>query len=239
MAELNTQNFHFQEWSVSDRGTGNIFNLSLYDGRISIRIKQRERGSKPLFFKRMSFYQVQFVTRVMEKLLSGSQPETKIPIKVQSFDKQSKQWRLEWVWTIEKDSKMCYRFHITDVQSNQTYVFAIAGPQTISVGSDVPSDGDRSAAMLNDLLIWFKEARHWAPLTVLPFDPNKQRGGRGGGGYGGGGNGGWKGNGGGGGGYNRGGGNGNQNNGGGYGGGGGGGNQSTVPVNDDSDNLPF
>lgn len=226
-APMPTQDkFHYQEWTVSDRGSGNMLNLSLYDSRVTIRVKTKERGAKPLFFKRLSFYQAQFVTRVINKLLNGGQPETKIPIKIQTFDKNAKQWRLDWVWTIEKDSKMCYRMHITDVASNQTFVFAVMGPQTISVGSDVPSDGDRSAAMMSDLLLWFEGARHWAPLTTLPFDPNKRRGGNGGG-YGGGG------------GYNRGGqgGGGYQNNGGGQGGGGGYQNAPAAP--EDDGGLPF
>lgn len=227
----------FQDYVLTDKGTGNMLMFSLYDGRITLRIRSREKGAKPFFFKRLDMYSLQFITRTIDKVMTGS-PETKVPVKFSTFDKNSKQWRLEWVFTVEKDSKMCYRLHITDVASNQTHVFGIVGPQSVSVGTDILSDGDRSAAKMHDLRLWFSQAQDWAPATVLPYDPSKQRkpgfgGGNGGGNWKGGGGGYNRGNGGGGSGYNNGG-----NNGGGNSYGNGGGNNSAASQSDD-DNLPF
>jgi len=236
---------HLSDWVLKDQQTNNMLLLSCYDGRIQVKVRPAEKGAQPLINRRLSMYHTQFVTKVAQKIMAGS-PETKIPLKWQSFDKQSKQWRLDWVMTFEKDSKMCYRIHITDAQSNQTHVFNVKGRQDISVGADIMSESDRSAAMMHDLLFWIEQARRWCPAYTLPYDPNKKnqwkgKNGQGGfqrqGGYGGGG--GWK--------NNNGGGGWKNNNGGGYGGGNNGGgngggapsNPSPSPMPDDDSGLPF
>lgn len=226
----------FVDWMVKDAQANKLFSISLYDGRLIFKVRNTaDRNAQPYLNKRVTLMKSHMIEKVAEKIMAAS-PETKISVKFSDFDKNSKQWRLSWVITFEKDAKMCYRLHLTDAASSQTHVFALRGPSDVSIGSDVMSDADKSIVMMKDLISWFTSARIWAPATVRPFDPNKKPGGGSGGPNG------WKGNGGygrgggnGGGGWNRGGGNG----GGSYGGGGG---QSAATTGGDSDGdggLPF
>lgn len=226
----------FVDWMVKDNKANKMFAISLWDGRLIFNVKSTaDRQAQPLVRRRVTFLKVHMLVKVIEKIMQAS-PETKIPIKFSVFDKPSGQWKLDWVLTFEKDPKMCYRVHITDVASSQTHVFALRGPSDVSVGADVMSDADKSVIMMHDLKLWLEEARRWAPATVRPFDPSK-KGGNGGGN--------WKGNGGG---YNRGGGGnwGNRNGGGNGGGGGsfGGGNgggsaPAATTGGGEDDGLPF
>jgi uncharacterized membrane protein YgcG len=175
-------NIKFDDWTVRDNQTGNTFSIHLYDGRYMFFVRSGDRSQRGfLFNKRVNRYQMTFLRRLIEKILNAS-PETKTAAKFQSFDKMSKQNKLEWVFTIEKDSKNCFRIHLTDVGSNQTFVFAVRGQNTIVIGNDVLDEATRSAAMMADLMQWLDVAKFYLPIMKLPFDPSKARGGNGGGG---------------------------------------------------------
>lgn len=223
---------HIADWVLRDRQTNNMFILDAYNGSIQVKVRPAEKGAQMLIRRTLSLEKAPIITKVIQKIMAGS-PETKIPIKFDTFDKQSKQRRLDWVLTFEKDSKMCYRIHITDAVGGHTHVFAVKGPMDVSVGADVMSDSDRSAIKMHDLIRWIDCALMWAPAYTKPYDPTAakkpwpNKGGNGGGyqhqgGYGGGG------------GYqNRGG------SGGEYGGGNGGGAPAPAPAQDDDSGLPF
>lgn len=183
-------NLKFDDWTIRDNQTGNTFSIHLYDGRYMFFVRSGDRSQRGfLFNKRVNRYQMTFIRRLIEKIMSAS-PETKTAAKFQSFDKMSKQNKLEWVLTIEKDSKNCFRLHLTDVVSNQTFVFAVRGQNSIVIGNDVLDEATRSAAMMADLLQWLDVAKYYLPIMKLPFDPSKARGGNGGGNWNRGGNGG-------------------------------------------------
>ena len=120
--------------------------------------------------------------KIAEKIITCP-PETKLPIKFTTFDMQSKQEKLVWVMVFEKDSKMCYRIHLTDAQNGgRTYTFALNGSRSVQIGAEPMTESDRSADMLQDFADWFRLVQQWYPATIKPYDPNAQRkpGGRGG-----------------------------------------------------------
>ena len=222
-----------KDWSIRDYQANKSMTFHLYNGEVSVQIRdtanrQQQQGSnKPIFYRPLSSYKLEFLKRTIEKIISAS-PETQLPVKMSVRERPPQGERgakpverLDWVFTVEKDAKMCIKFHITDVANNQTYNFLVRGSGLITVGTEPLSDADRSSAMIRDLLNWFNTAEFWAPATIVPFNPDKQRGGNyrrgGGGGHGGGGY------------SNNGGGNQGGNNGGGNGGGG----------DSYSDDLPF
>lgn len=170
----------FPDWVVSDRQAGHMLVLGLYDGKIYVRVRgQMGRGApggsnQPLFMKKLEPRQFIMVQKAAEKVLS-SPPETKIAVKFSQFDRMSKQEKLLWVITFEKDSKMCYRLHFTDVASNQTYMFAIRGSSSTSIGSEPMSDADRSGLMIQDFIAWLRLVQFWYPATIRPYDPNAQK----------------------------------------------------------------
>ena len=228
---------HLQDWILKDRQTNNMFIMDAYNGAIQVKVRPAEKGAQVIIRRTIAIEHVPAIVKVIQKIMAGS-PETKIPLIFSSFDKQSKQSRRDWVLTFEKDSKMCYRIHITDAVGGHTHVFSVRGRNDLSIGSDVMSDSDKSAAKMHDLLGWLESARIWAPAYTQPYDPNapkKQWGNKGGngsyqrGGYG---NGGGGYNRGGNGGYNR------PNNGSSYGGNGGGA-PAPAPAAEDDTGLPF
>lgn len=231
---MTTSDIKFDDWTLKDSQTGNTLSLHLWDGRYMVFVRGADRTQKGfLFSKRYDAYQAAFIRKTIAKMVQAS-PETKVSIKFTVFDKMAKQQKLDWVMTIEKDAKQCFRIHLTDVGTNQTFIFPVRGPNNISVGSDVLNENDRSTAKLYDMIEWMELAKNWVRLMKLPFDPSKQRGG-----------GNWKGGNGGGGNWNRGGGGGGYGgNRGGYNGGGqGGGGGAPAPAAgggaDEGDTLPF
>ncbi len=234
MADIQTP-FNFRmDWVVKDQQSGNMLILSVYDANYMLRIRSAEHGAKAAIMKRISPYQMQFLRKAIERVMSGT-PGNKLPVIFSSFDRQKKQQAKELVFTVEMDDRRCYRLHVTDVRSNRSFIFLLKGTSSITVGNDQLSESDRSAAMLNSLLEWLDVAKLYLPMTQLPYDPSKKSGGGGNwkGGNNGNNRGGYGNNGGG-----NGGGNGWGNNGGGYNnrGNGGGGNSFG---GDDSDDLPI
>ena len=172
----------FPDWAVADRQAGQTLILGLYDGKIYIRVRGRggDKNTPPLFMKKLDRPSMFRKFRKMCEKILTCPPETKLPCKFPTYDIQSKQEKLLWVLVLEKDSKMCYRIHLTDAQNGgRTYTFALNGSRSMQIGSEPMSESDRSADMLQDLIDWLNLAHHWYPATIKPFDPNAQRGGRG------------------------------------------------------------
>lgn len=178
----------FPDWAVVDRQAGQTLIFGLYDGKVYIRVRGRggDKNAPPLFLKKLERASLfRKFRKVAEKIITCP-PETKLPIKFTSFDMQSKQEKLVWVLVFEKDSKMCYRLHLTDAQNGgRTYTFALNGSRSVQIGADPMSESDRSADMLQDFADWFKLVQMWYPATIKPYDPNAAQQRRGGGNRGG------------------------------------------------------
>ena len=165
----------FPDWAVVDRQAGQTLIFGLYDGKVYIRIRGRggDKNAAPLFMKKLdrpSLFRKMW--KVAEKIITCP-PETKLPIKFTTYDMQSKQEKLLWVFVFEKDSKMCYRLHLTDAQNGgRTYTFALNGSRSVQIGAEPMSESDRSADMLQDFADWFHLVQTWYPATVKPYDPN-------------------------------------------------------------------
>lgn len=221
------------DWVLKDRQTNNMFIMDAYNGVIQVKVRPAEKGAQVIIRRPITMEKTHIITKVIQKIMAAS-PETKIAIKFDTFDRQSKQRRLDWVLTFEKDAKMCYRIHITDAAGGKTFVFGVRGPMDVSIGSDPMSDSDRSAIKMHDLISWIECARMWAPAYTQPYNAqNAQKKP-------------WAGksnNGGNGGGWNKGGYNNNSNaggnGGGGYGGGGSNGGGGSLAPDPDESGLPF
>lgn len=178
----------FPDWAITDRQAGQTLIFGLYDGKVYIRVRGRsgDKNAPPLFLKKLERANVFRKFRKLAEKALTCPPETKLSIQFTSFDMQSKQSKLVWVFVIEKDSKMCYRMHLTDAQNGgRTYTFALNGSRSVQIGSDPMSDSDRSADMLQDFIDWFQEVQIWYVATIKPYDPNAAQQRRGGGNRGG------------------------------------------------------
>ena len=157
------------DWILKDRQTNNMFIMDAYNGAIQVKVRPVEKGAQMIIRRTITMEKAHVITKVIQKIMAAS-PETKIAIKFDTFDRQSKQRRLDWVLTFEKDAKMCYRIHITDAVAGKTFVFGVRGPLDISVGTEPMSDSDRSAIKMHDLIAWIDCARMWAPAYTQPFN---------------------------------------------------------------------
>ena len=173
----------FPDWAVVDRQAGQTLIFGLYDGKVYIRVRGRggDKNTPPLFLKKLERASLfRKFKKVAEKIITCP-PETKLPVKFTTFDMQSKQEKLVWVMVFEKDSKMCYRLHLTDAQNGgRTYTFALNGSRSVQIGADPMSESDRSADMMQDFIDWFKLVQMWYPATIKPYDPNAAQQRRGG-----------------------------------------------------------
>lgn len=176
------------DWVIRDNQTQKQMSFHLYNGLINIQIRgTRDRSPRPMFSRRITKYGLIFVRKAIDKVVHAS-PETKLSVSFKTYEKGQPGERtqgttkLDWVFVVEKDSKQCFKFHITDVGSNQTWDFLVRGSGLVEVGSEPMSDSDRSQAAIKELQEWFEIALIWAPTTYVPFNPgnrqsNYQRGG--------------------------------------------------------------
>ena len=140
----------FPDWAVMDRQAGQSLIFGVYDGKVYIRVRGRggDKNAPPLFLKKLDRPSLfRKFRKIAEKIITCP-PETKLPIKFTSFDMQSKQEKLVWVFVFEKDSKMCYRLHLTDAQNGgRTFTFALNGSRSVQIGADPMTESDRSAGL--------------------------------------------------------------------------------------------
>ena len=174
------------DWTADDRAAKRRLSFHLFNGRVSIYVRDTgaQFGAKPLFGRSFTWVQIRAIEKNIRKVMDAA-PETKISLQGLKFDIQSKQSRVEWVVTIEKDSKQVIRIHCTDTATNRTEVVPVKGTKMIQIGNTPMSDGDASRLAIEELLSWIQVARNVAPLTVLPNDRNggNRGGGSGGGSY--------------------------------------------------------
>lgn len=172
-----------RDWTQKDRQSNQTLAFGLWNGKISIQVYDSNNMSNKMFRRNLADGELVLIEKVINKVVGGS-PETKISCQFQKYDPQSHQYRVEAVFAFEKDSKQCYRIHITDCTKNQTYSFTLKESATMTMGNDPLKDDNLSSLKLETLKNWFVNARIWAPATVQPIDKSKFRNGGGGGGYG-------------------------------------------------------
>jgi len=180
-----------KDWSMKDRQTNRTLAFGLWNGKISIQVYDSNAMGTKFFRRNLNDEELLLVEKVINKVMAGS-PETKCSCQFQKYDFQSKQFKIEAVFSFEKDSKQCYHLSVTDCTKQQTSSFLIKAPSTMTMGSEPLNDSNLSALKVESLKDWITNAKIWAPATVQPIDKSKfgNRGGNGGG-YGGGNRGGY------------------------------------------------
>lgn len=173
-----------RDWTQRDRQANRNIAFSLWNGRISINVYNDGNMANKLFRRNINDEELILIGKVIDKVVNGS-PETKCSVQFQAYDRQSKQFRAETVFSFEKDSKQLYKISVTDCTKQQTFTFTLKASAAMSMGNEPFSEANLSAIKLESLKEWITSAKIWGPATYVPFDRNKQgnRGGNGGGNY--------------------------------------------------------
>lgn len=172
------------DWRQEDRQSGKTLSFSMWNARVSIQVSDSKNIRDKMFSKNLTDSELVLFQKYLNKITSAS-PEQKFSLQFQSYDRNSKQFRMSAVVTIEKDSKQQYKITCTDCTKNTTNTFTLRSPATVTTGNEPLNDATLSALKLDTLKNWVSSAWVWAPFTYQP----RQNGG----GYGGGSNGGYKG----------------------------------------------
>lgn len=168
---------YVRPFTIENRQSGEKLSFSIWRGGIQIAVYGKERGMPP-FSTALTDVTYNMLRKVLKKV-KESAPDTKIPFKKEKFDANTKQWALEWVISVQKDSKMCYHFIITNCKNNANFDFLFKGVGGVSIGADPLSESGKSGIQLDALEQWLERAYFLAPWFDEKFDPNGQ-GGRGG-----------------------------------------------------------
>ena len=175
------------DWKQSDRQSNRTLAFNLYNGRICIQAFDTQNMKNKLFRKTLTDEELEMIEKMITKVINGS-PETKCSVQFQTYDKASKQFRIESVFAFEKDSRQLYKISVTDCTKQQTYTFTLKARATMTMGNEPLNDANLSSIKVETLKAWITSAKIWAPATVIPL--NQLRGGNGGSNYKGTGNGG-------------------------------------------------
>lgn len=175
------------DWKQVDRQANRTLAFNLYNGRVCIQAFDTQNMKNKLFRKSLTDEELEMIEKMITKVVNGS-PETKCSIQFQSYDKASKQFRIESVFSFEKDSRQLYKISVTDCIKQQTYTFTLKARATMTMGNEPLNDAHLSSIKVETLKTWFTSAKIWGPATVIPL--NQMRGGSGGSSYKGTGNGG-------------------------------------------------
>lgn len=173
------------DWRQDDRQSGKTLAISMWNSRAVIQVYDSKDFKNKAFNKSLTDSDLVLFEKYLNKITSAS-PEQKFSLQFQKYDRNSKQYRMDAVVTLEKDSKQQYRITCTDCVKNTTFTFTLRSPATVTVGNEPLNDAALSAVKLDTLRNWVKGAWIWAPFT---FQPRQN----GGGGYGGGSRGGYQG----------------------------------------------
>lgn len=174
-------------WRQEDRQSKKTLDFNMWNGRVSIQAYESGNLRNKSFNHNLNDTELILVEKAIAKVIAGS-PETKQSINFSKYDFNSKQFRLDGVFTIEKDSKQLYRITLTDCKTQNTVSFVLKAPATATLGPDPLSDSNLSSLKLESLKAWLINAKIWAPFTFVPQQNNGgRRGGGNGGGNGGGG----------------------------------------------------
>lgn len=172
-----------KDWTQKDRQTNKVLAFSLWNGNISVQVYDAQNMKNKSFRKNLTDENVVVIEKLFNKVVAAS-PETKSSIQFTKYDPQSKQFKIDAVFTFEKDSKQCYRITVTDANTQSSNSFVLRASATMTMGSDPLSDANLSAIKLDTLKDWITNAKIWGPATYQPIDRSKfgNRGGYGGGG---------------------------------------------------------
>lgn len=160
-----------------DRQSNRTLAFNLYNGRVCIQAFDNNNMKNKLFRKSLNSEELVMISKIIDKVIAGS-PETKCSCQFQAYDRNSKQFRIEAVFSMEKDSKQVYKISVTDCAKQQTCTFSLKAPATITTGNEPLNDANLSSLKVEALKDWIMGAKIWGPATVLPLD--KVRGGNGG-----------------------------------------------------------
>lgn len=166
-----------QDWKQVDRQANRTLAFNLYNGRVCIQAFDNNNMRNKLFRKSLNDAELVMIGKIIDKVIAGS-PETKCSCQFQTYDRGSKQFRIESVFSMEKDSKQIYKISVTDCTKQQTCTFSLKASATMTTGSDPLNDANLSSLKIETLKDWILSAKIWGPATVLPLD--KTRGGGGG-----------------------------------------------------------
>lgn len=155
------------DWRQDDRQSGKTLSFSMWNSRVSIQVHDSKNIRDKMFNKSLSDSELVLLQRYLNKVTSAS-PEQKYSIQFQTYDRNSKQYRMSAVMTIEKDSKQQYRISCTDCTKNTTNTFTLRSPATVTTGNEPLNDAALSALKLDTLKNWVASAWTWAPFTFQP-----------------------------------------------------------------------
>ena len=161
-----------KDWTQKDRQSNKTIAFGLWNGRISVQVYDSANMRNKMFRRNFSEEELILVERIIAKVIAGS-PDTKCSCVFQKYDPQSKQFRVESVFALEKDSKMCYRMTVTDATKQQSHSFLLKAPATMGMGNETLKDDNLSSLKIDALKDWITNAKIWAPATVQPMDPNR------------------------------------------------------------------
>lgn len=179
MAQV-SNDVRLKDWGQNDRQSGRTLAFGLWNGRISVQVYETQNMKNKLFRRNLQEDEIVLVEKLIAQIVSGS-PEQKKSIQFMEYDKNSKQFKLNCVLEMGKDSKQVYHITISDVTKQQTYTFTLKARATMQLGSEPMSEGNLSAIKVETLKNWLTSAKVVAPFTVQPVDPSKRGGGYGGG----------------------------------------------------------
>jgi len=180
---MNEDRPYFRPLSIQNRQSGETLSIKPFRGNIHITVFTKS-GGKPPFSASMDDFTYNMFRKLIKKVRESA-PDTKIPIKAERFDPNTKQFVLDWVITLQKDSKMCYHLILTNCRNNMSFDFLLKGKSGVSIGADPMSEAGKSGVQLDVVEQWLDRTYAMLPWCDEKFDPNN-RGGNGGGNAGGG-----------------------------------------------------
>jgi len=157
-----------QDWRQNDRQAGKTLAFTMWNSRVRLQVYDTKNVKDKQFNKSLTEDDLVLIEKYIAKVQAAS-PEQKFSIQFNSYDRNSKQYRLSEVLTIEKDSKQQYKISVTDCAKNTTFTFTLRSPATVTVGSEPLNDGMLSALKLDTLKDWITGAKIWAPFTFQPM----------------------------------------------------------------------
>lgn len=170
-----------QGWRQDDRQSKLTLEFGMWNQKVSVQVYESGNFRNKKYNRNLSDCELKLLEKCIAKVAAGS-PETKCSCQFHKYDRESRQFRIDSVIAIEKDSKQVYKMSFTDVTKQSTITFALMAPKTVSMGSEPLSEGNLSALKLETLKEWIINSKIWAPFTYQPPRDGGQRGG--GGGYG-------------------------------------------------------
>lgn len=136
--------------------------FKVWNGRIRLAVHNGKTLGKPKMEILISPYVVEAI-KLTIKAMEPKAPGEKQSILISEYDRDAKQYKPSSNMTFIKDDKGAWLIQITAMGATQT--FAFSSPKNISMGSEPPTERDRSALAIRAFLTWLEIK---APiLTVL------------------------------------------------------------------------